>query len=159
MTMEEQMTIDERYKYLRKMQARYRKASRSEKSTLLDEMVQLTELHRKSLIRLMNGTIQRTPRRRERGCTYGAPVTHALRIIAESFDYICPERLTPNLVWMAGLLDTHGELDTTRDLLAKLEAISVSTVQRRLRDMPAPPRKAPTQANQVARQIPMTRIP
>ena len=39
MTMEEQMTIDERYKYLRKMQARYRKASRSEKSTLLDEMV------------------------------------------------------------------------------------------------------------------------
>lgn len=163
MTTEEQMTIDERYKYLRKMQTRYRKATRTEKSALLDEMEQVTDLHRKSLTRLMNDTIQRTPRRKQRGCTYGPPVTHALAVIAESFDYICPERLTPNLVWMAELLAAHDELTVPSDLLAKLEVISISTVQRRLagieRDTPSLARKGPARANKVAREIPMTRIP
>ena len=28
-------------------------------------------------------------------------VDDALRVIAESMDYICAERLTPNLVWLA----------------------------------------------------------
>jgi hypothetical protein len=37
-------------------------------------------------------------------------VDDALRVIDESFDYICPDRLTPNLVWMARHLDRHGEL-------------------------------------------------
>ena len=51
MSNEEQMTIEERYKYLRKMQKRYRKAKRAEKGRLLDEMMAVTGLHRKSLSR------------------------------------------------------------------------------------------------------------
>jgi hypothetical protein len=53
MTNEEKMTIDERYKYLRKMQGHYQQASPQERSDLLDEMERVTDLHRKSLIRLM----------------------------------------------------------------------------------------------------------
>ena len=38
---------------------------------------------------------------------YGSEVSYALSVIAESFDYLCAERLTPNLVWMANHLAAH----------------------------------------------------
>ncbi len=162
MSSEEKMSIDERYKYLRKMQKRYRQAVQSERSQLLNEMESVTELHRKSLIRLMNSDLRRQGRRQQRGRSYGGEVADALRVIIESFDYICPERLRPNLVWMAKVLDQHGELETTPELLAQLEQISISTVGRiikRLRqDEPRLPRKGPAQANKVSRDIPTRRI-
>jgi hypothetical protein len=97
MSSEDRMTIDERRKYLRMMQKRYREAGRKERVRLLDEMEAVTELHRKSLIRSMSSSLERRPRRRQRGRTYGPEVDDALRVIAESTDYICAERLTPNL--------------------------------------------------------------
>jgi hypothetical protein len=48
----DRMTLQERDKYLRKMQKRYRKVDKLTKGTLLDEMETVTELHRKSLTRL-----------------------------------------------------------------------------------------------------------
>jgi hypothetical protein len=95
------MTIDERRKYLLIMHQRYVLAARPVRSQLLDEMLQVTALHRKSLLRLLNGELTRQPRTHERTRTYGGPVEAALRVIAESFDYLCAERLTPNLGWMA----------------------------------------------------------
>jgi ATP-dependent DNA ligase len=60
MSNEDKMTIDERRKYLRKMKKRYVQATtRREKGQLLDEMEAVTELHRKSLTRLMNGSLER----------------------------------------------------------------------------------------------------
>jgi hypothetical protein len=57
-----------------------------------------------------------------------------LRVIDESFDHICADRLTPNLVWMAEHLAAHRELEITPDLLEKLSQISIiSTVKRILR--------------------------
>jgi hypothetical protein len=53
MSIEDRMTIDERRKYLNRMQERYLQADRKERGRLLDEMEAVTELHRKSLIRLM----------------------------------------------------------------------------------------------------------
>ena len=47
------MTIDERRKYIWKMWKRYRKADRIKKSKLLDEMEVVTDMHRKSLIRIL----------------------------------------------------------------------------------------------------------
>jgi len=159
----DKMNIDERRKYLRRMKKRYEQANRKERGRLLDEMEAVTELHRKSLIRLMNGSLERRPRCRQRGRTYGSEVDRALRVIAESLDYICAERLTPNLVWMAKHLDRHGELEVSPSLLDQLGRISVSTVGRRLaqvrQDEPRLPRKGPKQANTLTRDIPMTRIP
>ena len=130
MSTEDEMTIDERYKYLRCMKKRYRQANREGRGRLLDEMQAVTGLHRKSLIRLINGPLTRKPRRRQRGSTYGPDVESALCIIAESLDYICAERLTPNLVSVAQHLDAHGELRLSPSLLDKLERISASTVRR-----------------------------
>ncbi len=64
MSTQEQMTIDERYKYLRLMQPRYLKAHHKERGVLLDEMEQVTRLHCKSLIRLVGGDLVRKPRSR-----------------------------------------------------------------------------------------------
>lgn len=145
MSKEEKMTIDERRKYLRKMQKRYRKANRKEKGQLLDEMEQVVELRRKYLIALMKGDLKRKRRSKQRGRTYGPEVDDALRVMHESFDYICAERLTPNLVWMAKHLAQHGEMEVTEALLEKLGRISVSTVGRSLgrirQDEPRLPRQ------------------
>jgi hypothetical protein len=163
MAIEDDMTVAERRKYLSKMQKRYKKADRKEKGSLLDEMVQVTGLHRKYLIELMGGDLKRKPRQRQRGRTYGPEVDDALRVIYESFDCICAERLTPNLVWMAEHLAHHGELSATNLLLEKLERISVSTVGRILRrirqDEPRLPRRKRPRQPKWVQEIPAKRIP
>jgi hypothetical protein len=162
MTKEEKMTIDERRKYLQTMRRRYKQADRKMKGQLLGEMEVVTGLHRKSLIRLMNGNLKRKPRRRERGKTYGADVDDALRVIDESFDYICAERLTPNLVWMARHLARYDELRATTSLLDQLGCVSISTVQRRLnrirQDQRRLPRKKPQGGSRLVQDVPMKRL-
>ena len=130
------MTIDERRKYLRTMKRRYDRANRKERGRLLTEMEAVTGMHRKSLTRLLNSSLERQPRVRQRGCTYDKPVRDAIGIIAESFDYICAERLTPNLGWMAEHLMEHGELYLSPIVRQKLQQISVSTTQRILSSIP-----------------------
>ena len=159
---EEEMNINERRKYLKIMQKRYQQTGRQEQAALLTEMEATTGLHRKSLIRLMKTDLKRKPRSKQRGRTYGVEVDDALRVIAESSDYICAERLTPNLGWMATHLARHREMSVSEELLAQLEDVSPSTVKRilaRLRqDEPRLPRKKPMATNGVACGIPMKRI-
>lgn len=162
MSTELKMTIEERYKYLRMMQVRYRQADKTERSRLLDEMETMTGCHRKSLVRHMNCDLKRQKRREQRSRTYGVEIHAVLRVIAESYDYICAERLQPNLVTMAEQLETHGELMLEPQVRQQLGQISVSTVRRivaRLQqDQPRLPQKGPERANQLARQVPMERI-
>jgi hypothetical protein len=163
MPYEDKMTIDERRKYLQRMKKRYDEADRKGKGELLDEMERYTDLHRQSLIRLMNGALHRKPRCRERGRTYGPEVDDALRIIAESRDDICAERLQPTLAKMARHLAAHGELETTPELLNQLGRISVSTVRRSLnhsrQDQCRLPQRTGRKPNKVLQQVPMVRIP
>ncbi len=163
MSITEKMSIDERRKYLYKISTRYWKAkSKKEKSQLLDEMEAVTELHRKSVIRLIKGELVRKPRCRQRGRIYGLEVESALRIIDESFDGGCAERLAPNLVWMAKHLAKHGEMGISDELLEKLGCISVSTTGRILgrirQDQPRLRRKNPKRSTRLQRQIPAGRI-
>jgi len=163
MSTEEKMTIDERYKYFRMMKRRYERANRQEKGQILDEMQAFTGQHRKGLIRSMNGNPERQPRATQRGSSYGPAVDDALRVIDETLNFICAERLTPALVSTAQDLAAHGELETSPHLLQQLDQISISTVQRHLQrltqDERRLPRKGPERANQVTRDVPMTRIP
>ena len=160
---EEKMTIDERFKYLRLVRRRYVKSSKRERGLLLDEMEKVTSLHRKSLIRLMGTSLERKRRHRQRGRTYGPELDLPLRVIAESHDYICAERLQPTLVEMATHLARHGEIPASPRLFDQLSRISISTLRRILsrlgQDQPRLPRKGPAEANAVARELPMKRIP
>lgn len=157
------MTINDRRKYLKRMYPRYRDApTRQRKSALLTEMEAVTGLHRKHLIRLLTPDgLARTPRQRQRGVTYDHQVDDALRIIAETLDYICAERLTPALLSTAADLARHGEMLLTDAVRQQLAVISVSTVQRHLarlrQDEPRLPRARPTRSA-VAASIPMRRI-
>ena len=163
MSTEDQMTINERRKYLRRMKPRYAKANRKEKGRLLDEMEAVTGMHRKSLTRLINDSLERHPRSQERGETYGPQIDDALRIIAESMDYVCAERLTPVLADTARRLAAHGEMETSPLLLEQLEQISVSTVKRRLnrilQDQPRLRRRKSGRDRTLIQDIPMIRIP
>lgn len=49
------MSLEGRRAYPQRMRGQYRRASRAEKSIHLDGMEQVTQMHRKSLIRLLNG--------------------------------------------------------------------------------------------------------
>src|SRR2546428_5803938 len=102
MPTEDEMTLDERRKYLKRMKGRYVKANRKERSQLLSDMEQMTGLHRKSLTRLLHATsLERKPRQAVRKPNYGAEVEEVIVRIWESLDYICAERLTPVLPTMA----------------------------------------------------------
>ena len=157
------MSIDEERKYLTMMKQRYRETDRAGRKMLLDEMETVTGKHRKSLIRLMNGTLKRKRRKTQRGRTYGPAVDDAIRVISESLDHICAERLTPTLATTARQLAQHDEIRVTAILLEQLERISVSTVQRILKRIGQDQRRRwrrrpPGTTNAVAREIPAGRI-
>jgi hypothetical protein len=164
MPADDEMTIDERRKYLKRMEPRYRMGTKEQRGELLGEMEQVTGLHRKSLIRLLNGaSLERTSRQRQRGIVYGAAVDDVIRVVWESLDYICAERLTPALLPTAEHLVQFDELHLSPEAAAHLGRISCSTVQRiltRLRqDTPRLPRRGPEQANKLRAAVPMERIP
>ena len=94
------MSITARRMYLSIVSLRYVKADKAERTRLLGEMQIITEMHRKSLLRLIKGDRTRHPRPTQRGCTYWPETDDALRA-SESCDYPCAERLTPNLSDMA----------------------------------------------------------
>ena len=161
MATNETMNIDERYKYLRLMRPRYQQADRSTRKQLLDDMEAVTGLHRKALIRRLNGKLTRQARSRERQVTYGPEADAALALIWEALDYVCPERLQPNLVWAGQLLARHGELQWSPRLEAQLDAISISSVRRHLPATPATHHRRQPQPpeNHHQREIPAYRIP
>lgn len=59
-------------------------------------MEQVTSLHRKHLLRLLNGeSLERKKRQRPRSRSYGLEVERVIVQVWESLDYMCAERLTP----------------------------------------------------------------
>ena len=161
--MKDEMTIDERRKYVKLMAVRYRKAKRKERSELLTEMQIVLHQHRKHLIRLLNGaSLERKKRQTPRRRTYGEEVERVILKVWESLDYICAERLQPALLRTAQHLVRFGVLSLTPKVQEQLATIGVSTVERLLRRHRALtgrlPRKGPERANQVTKGVPMGRI-
>ena len=160
----DEMTIDEKRKYVKRMSERYQKAKRKERSKLLTEMEEVSKLHRKHLIRLLNGeSLDRKKRSTPRSRTYGPEVERVVLRVWESLDYICAERLTPSLGRIAKHLASFGSVVVTAEVESHLATISCATVERMLRRNRASlarlPRKGPHRANQVTKGVPMGRIP
>ena len=153
------MSIQERWKYSRLMQKRCQKADRSEKERLLGEAEAVTGLHRKSLIRRLHSPVQRKRRQRQRHRTNRVAVQAAIRMISKSIDYVCAERLQPNLTWLAQHLAEHGELEVSSDLLSKLGQISIPTIRRILQrlaqDQPHLPQNGPRLPIQLPNRRPL----
>ena len=82
-------------KSLASLKARYAKASKKQRSQILDEYVATTGCHRKHAIAVLKGKRQRVqhPIRRPRGTRYTDEDGRAVLSLAELFDYICSKRL------------------------------------------------------------------
>ena len=164
MPIEEKMSVDERRKYLKLVAPRYLKAKRSDKGDLLAEMREVTGLHCKSLIRLMGmPSLERAPKKpRFKRRRYDSAVGNAVRIVWESLDYVCAERLTPALLPTARQLAQWEELIMTSEVEDKLVSISRATVQRLLarfqQDSSKLPRRKPQPPNRLLRKVPMERL-
>lgn len=164
MQTEDEMTINERRKYLKRMKPLYVKASKAERGKLLDQMHEVTGLHRKSLLRLLHASsFARKPRQRQRQSSYGREVEQVILPVWESLDFICAERLTPVLLCTARHLQRFGVLHLTVEVESQLGSISRATVARILSKHRSYrqrlPQKGPQRANQLKREIPMKRIP
>ena len=164
MPTEDEMTVNERRKYLKRMQGRYQAATRVERGRLLTEMEQVTGLHRKSLTRLMHGaSLERKPRSKQRARTYAVATEEVIVRVWESRDCICAERLTPGLLSMAQHLARFEPLGLTSQVEAQLATISRATVARILRKYRSQvrrlPQKGAERANSATAGVPMGRIP
>lgn len=163
MPTEEQMTVNERRKYLKLMKPRYQQAKRGERSRLLSEMQEVTGLHRKSLLRLLHASsLTRKKRTTPRKRIYGLAVEQVILVVWESLDYVCAERLTPVLLSTAQHLAHFGSVRLSREVEQQLGQISEATVTRLLRKHRQRkqhlPRKGPERANQARKEVPMKRI-
>ena len=164
MSTEDEMTLNERRKYLKRMKPRYLKAKRRERSQLLSEMEQVTGLHRKSLTRLLHAaSLERKKRQKPRERSYGAEVEEVIVLVWESLDDICAERLTPVLLPMAQHLARFGAVKLREEIEEQLKTISRATVSRILHRYRSRrrrlPQKGAERANQVTKGVPMGRIP
>jgi hypothetical protein len=122
------------HEYAQELRSRYFKARKEEKGRILNEFTQVTGLHRKAAIRLLN---RRNPTGADKRCgrprTYGAETAEALKYIWEVSDRLCSKRLQPFLPEMVKVLSVHAELQINKSMEDRLCRMSPSTIDRLLR--------------------------
>jgi transposase InsO family protein len=121
-------------KYLNQLRIRYRKASKKERTAILDEFVKTTGYHRKHATAVLNGRRERVqgPIRRPRGKVYGADVARELASLADLFDNICSKRLRAALDAELPRLYQAGVVPVSSECYQKLMAVSPATMDRLL---------------------------
>jgi hypothetical protein len=126
------MDMHSREQYLETLREEYRRASKEEKTRILNEARKRTRLNRKVLIRKLAHPKKIGQRRSARGRSYGAEVVTALARLWELFDYPCGQRLTAALRTEVQRLRQAGELKCSDPVAEQLQKISAKTIDRLL---------------------------
>lgn len=141
------LTAKEKQSAIKITAPRYQKASKKQKSVILDEFIALTgyerdyaasvlRMHGKKLYiskrRVLVGDIAKTGRRTRKGI-YDNVVVTALIVIWHIMDCICGKRLAPMLKDIVPLLEKHHELRLDEKTREKLIRISAATIDRLLK--------------------------
>ena len=123
-----------REQYLETLREEYRRASKKQKTRLLNEARERTRLNRKVLIRKLAHPAPRKalPRRRSRSKAYGAEVKAPLVWVWELFDYPCGQRLAPILRAQVDRLRSLRELRCSDRVAELLKQASPKTLDRLL---------------------------
>jgi hypothetical protein len=118
--------------YLKQLQVRYRKASKKEKTVILDEYVKTTGYHRKHATAVLNGRRERIQGsiRRPRRALYGVEEANVLSTLADLFDNICSKRLRAALDVELPRLYEAGVLSISATCYEKLLKVSPATMDR-----------------------------
>lgn len=122
-----------REQYLETMRGEYRRASRKEKTRLLNEARKRTRLARKVLIRKLAHPAKPSKPRAKRGASYGADVVTTLAEVWGWFDFACGQRLVAALRTEVPRLRAAGQLKCSDAVAEKLMKISASTIDRLLK--------------------------
>jgi len=127
------MSPQTRREILKAVRPRYRKASRPEKTRILDEFVAVTGYHRKYAIQLLNhGAPPSKSGKRKRRRTYTAEVVTALVKIWDILDRPCGKRLHPYLPEFVAVLERQQELVLHPQTKERLLRMSRATIDRSL---------------------------
>ena len=118
--------------YAELMRGRYRGASRTEKSRLLDEFTEVTGYHRKSAIRLLGCESRPEGAKKKLGRprSYDDVVVSALHQVWTVADRICGKRLAPFMRELVGRLQAWEELQVTPEVAEQLSGMSASSIDR-----------------------------
>lgn len=123
-----------REQYLATLREEYRRASKKQKTRLLNEAQKRTGLNRKVLIRKLAhpAPMKGDRRTRRRSKTYGAEVKAPLVRVWEMFDYPCGQRLAAILRAQVDRLRSLGELRCSDRVAELLKQASPKTLDRLL---------------------------
>lgn len=115
-----------RMQYLQSIYARYHRATKKEKSRILDEFCKVCDFHRKHALRLLGRsrpTVQRLKIRRRATFVYSPAVLHAARMIWKASGYLCGQRLKEAIPdWLPSLEKRLSLSDQTRQHLLTISA-------------------------------------
>jgi hypothetical protein len=130
------MDFHSRRQYLMSLREKYFRASKREKTELLDEYVKNTKHSRKYVIQALNNQKvwdkpgkPRKPRKQKYGPEINAPLILLWRI----FDFPCGQRLKPCIDAELERLRSFGEINISDQIADQLAKISSATIDRRLK--------------------------
>jgi len=129
----EKMSTSTVREIVRRKRKEYLRAAKGERSRMLDEMEELTEYHRKSLVRMLIEGVPRknAPVRRSRASTY-EPILPLLKVLWGMAFYACGKRLRAFMDETLSGLIRFGEISPTGNEESLLRRISASTIDRML---------------------------
>src|SRR3989338_502488 len=129
------MTMETRNNIFEEHLSRYLTATKQAKGALLQHVCAITGMHTKSAIRKFRALQMKTagkPEGRGRTEYYGAYVTVALKEIWQAGNEVCGELLHPVITEYVKILQRDKLWDYADDVTAKLLAMSMATVKRRV---------------------------
>src|SRR5690242_4213588 len=132
-------TFQARRALLRHLAPRYKQASRTQKTLLLDSFVEWTGYTRKYAIALLNhGEQDQQTIQRRRLPQYRPAVQQALFLAWKATHFVCAKRLLSSLPGLVALLERQERLQPTEEDRRQLLAMRVSTTERFLRTQRKP---------------------
>ncbi len=146
------LTMQEKKAVTRETTARYQKATKKEKQSILDEFVQLTGYHRKYAIRILGtkpvtkvtiykngGAVVIKPEKKKRSSNrkgkrkYNEEVIRVLRLLWVFFHFKCGKILAPLMRQQIHFISEWQAFHITPEIAKKLMEISPATIDRSLK--------------------------